>query len=165
LLITGADERTLDNQVFTINDTAVGVWFDQARQIENILQVLPDTTTIAVATGASPIEQFWLANLRRVYEPFTKRVTFEWLNDLSLEAMLKRVANLPPHSAIYYNHIHVDARGVRKRTIARSPVSMTLQTPPFLASSIAILALASLAVPSFPRNDLRAIARLSQCAF
>jgi hypothetical protein len=53
-----------------------------------------------------------LANLRRAYEPFTNRVTFEWLNDLSLEGMLKRVANLPPHSAIYYNHIHVNARGV-----------------------------------------------------
>jgi signal transduction histidine kinase len=112
LLITGADERTLDDLVLTINDTAVGVWFEQARQIENILQVLPDTTTIAVATGASPIEQFWVANLRRAFEPFTKRVRFEWLNDLSLEDMLKRVANLPPHSAIYYNHIHVDARGV-----------------------------------------------------
>jgi signal transduction histidine kinase len=112
LLITGADQRTLVDMALTINDTAVSVWFEQASQIENILQVLPDTTTIAVATGASPIEQFWVANLRRAYEPFTKRVRFQWLNDLSLEDMLKRVANLPPHSAIYYNHIHVDAGGV-----------------------------------------------------
>jgi len=87
LLITGADERTLNNQALTNNDTAVGVWFEQARQIENILQVLPDTTTIAVATGASPIEQFWLADLRRAYEPCKTRVTFEWLNDLSLDDM------------------------------------------------------------------------------
>ena len=112
LLITGADERALDDMVLTINETAVSVWFEQAGQIENILQILPDTTTIAVATGASPIEQFWVANLRRAYEPFTKRIRFQWLNDLSLEDMLKRVANLPPHSAIYYNHIHVDAAGV-----------------------------------------------------
>jgi hypothetical protein len=54
LLITGADERALDDLTLTINDAVVGVWFEQGRQIENILQVLPDTTTIAVASGASP---------------------------------------------------------------------------------------------------------------
>jgi hypothetical protein len=112
LLITGADERALSDLSLTSNDTAVGVWFDHAKQIENVLQLLPDTTNIAVATGASPIEQFWLANLRRAYEPFTDRVKFEWLNDSSFEDMLKRVARLPPDSAIYYNHIHVDAGGV-----------------------------------------------------
>jgi hypothetical protein len=73
---------------------------------------LPDTTTIAVATGASPIEKFWTEELRRAYQPFTNKVTFEWFNDLSLDDMVQRVARLPPHSAIYYNHIHVDARGV-----------------------------------------------------
>ena len=112
LLITGADERTLNGAVLTANDAAVTVWFDQAKQIENILQLLPDTTTVAVATGASPIENFWAEDLRRAYLPFTTKVTFEWLNDLSLDDMMKRVAGLPPHSAIYYNHIHVDARGV-----------------------------------------------------
>ena len=112
LLITGADERTLNGAVLTANDVAVTVWFDQAKQIENILQLLPDTTTIAVATGASPIEMFWTEHLRRAYQPFANKVTFEWFNDLPLDDMVKRVARLPPHSAIYYNHIHVDARGV-----------------------------------------------------
>jgi signal transduction histidine kinase len=112
LLITGADERTLNGAVLTANDAAVAVWFDQAKQIDNILQLLPDTTTIAVATGASPIEKFWTEDLRRAYLPFMTKVTFEWFNDLSIEDMMKRVARLPPHSAIYYNHIHVDARGV-----------------------------------------------------
>jgi signal transduction histidine kinase len=131
LLITGADERALNGAALTSNDTTVAVWFDQAKQIENILQVLPDTNNIAVATGASPIEKFWLENLRREYQSFTNRVTFDWLNELSLEEMLKRVATLPPRSAIYYNHIHVDARGVpqendralsRLREVARAPI-------------------------------------------
>ena len=95
LLITGAGERALSGAVLTSNDAAVAVWFDQIKQIENILQLLPDTKNIAVATGASPIEKFWLENLRREYQPFAHRVTFEWLNELSLEEMLKRVATLP----------------------------------------------------------------------
>src|SRR5262249_42010715 len=121
----------LREAVLTSNDTAVAVWFDQAKQIENILQMLPDTTNIAVATGASPIEKFWLEDLRRAYQPFTNRVTFDWLNELSLEEMLKRVATLPAGSAIYYNHVQVDARGVpqendrglaRLRELASAPI-------------------------------------------
>src|SRR5436190_8356484 len=112
LLITGADDRALNGAVLTANDAAVTVWFDQAKQIENILQLLPDTTTIAVATGASPIEKFWTEELRQAYQPFANKVTFEWFNDLSLDDMVQRVARLPPRSTIYYNHIHVDARGV-----------------------------------------------------
>ena len=93
--------------------------------------MLPDTKNIGVATGASPIEKFWLENLRREYQPFTNRVTFDWLNELSLEEMLKRVATLPPRFAIYYNHVHVDARGVpqendralsRLREVASAPI-------------------------------------------
>src|SRR5215467_14805264 len=41
LLITGADERTFNDAALTTYDTAVAVGFAQAKQIENILQVLP----------------------------------------------------------------------------------------------------------------------------
>jgi signal transduction histidine kinase len=131
LLITGADERAFSDAALTSNDAAVAVWFDQARLIDNILQVLPDTSNIAVATGASPIEKFWLEDLRRAYKPFANRVTFYWLNELPLEQMLRRVATLPPHTVIYYNHIHVDAHGVpyendraleRLREVASVPI-------------------------------------------
>jgi C4-dicarboxylate-specific signal transduction histidine kinase len=47
-----------------------------------------------------------------VSQPFGNRVTFEWFNDLSFEDMLKRVATLPPHSAIFYVDLRVDAAGV-----------------------------------------------------
>jgi hypothetical protein len=145
----------LSDVVLTSNDTAVAVWFEQAKQIENILQVLPNTTNIAVATGASQIERFWLRELRRAYQPFTNRVTFDWLNELSLEEMLTRVATLPPRSAIYYNHIHVDARGVpqengralsRLREVANAPSS---------ASSIAISGMALSVVLFSPPNGSR----------
>jgi signal transduction histidine kinase len=49
-------------------------------------------------------------------------VTFEWFNELSLEDMLKRAAVLPPHSAIFYADVRVDAAGVpheQDRVLAR----------------------------------------------
>ena len=112
LLITGADERTFNDAALTTYDTAVAVNFDQAKQIENILQVLPDTANIAVVIGDSPLENFWVEELRRAFQPFGNRVTFDWFNKLSLDDMVKRVVKLPPRSAIYYATVRVDARGV-----------------------------------------------------
>jgi hypothetical protein len=112
LLITGADERTLTGAVLNANDAAVTVWFDQAKQIENILQLFPDNHHYCCSTRRFSDREFCAEDLRRAYLPFATKVTFEWINDLSLDDMVKRVARLPPHSAIYYNHIHVDSRGV-----------------------------------------------------
>ena len=65
-------------------------------------------------------------------QPFTNRVTFEWFNELSLEDMLKRAAVLPPHSAIFYVDVRVDAAGVpheQERVLAR--LRETTNTPIF----------------------------------
>ena len=48
-------------------------------------------------------------------------MTFVWSNDLSFADMLKRAASLPPHSAIFYTLLSVDAKGViqdEERTLA-----------------------------------------------
>jgi signal transduction histidine kinase len=122
LLITGTDQRTFSDVPLTAEDTAVAVTVDLTKFVENILQVLPDTTHIAWAIGVSPSERFWTEELRRVSRPFANRVTFEWFNELSLEDMLKRAAVLPPHSAIFYVDVRVDAAGVpheQDRVLAR----------------------------------------------
>ena len=122
LLITGTDQRTFSDVPLTADDTAVAVTVDLTKFIENILQVLPDTTHSAWAIGVSPSERFWTEELRRVSQPFTNRVTFEWFNELSLEDMLKRAAVLPPHSAIFFADVRVDAAGVpyeQDRVLAR----------------------------------------------
>jgi signal transduction histidine kinase len=112
LLVTGADERTLRDAVLTAKDTAIAVAIEPEKQIESILQVLPETTTIAVVIGDSPLERFWVDELRLAFARFNDRVTFDWLNKLSFDEMIARVANLPPRSAIYYATIRMDARGV-----------------------------------------------------
>jgi signal transduction histidine kinase len=112
LLVGGADVRTYRAGAFNANDTAVAVSFDLPRLIENILQVLPDTTDIAVVIGDSPLERFWVEELRREFARFGNRVNFEYLNKLSFDQMVQRVAGLPPHSAVFYASVRVDAHGV-----------------------------------------------------
>jgi signal transduction histidine kinase len=137
VLVTGADERAYADTPLTANDTAVSVTFDQAVQIDHLLQVLPDTTDIAIAIGDSLLERFWVAELRRSFQRFETRVTFHWLNKMPAEEMVKRVITLPPRSAIYYATVRIDANGEpheedrvlgRFRDAARSPIFTYVDT-------------------------------------
>jgi len=51
------------------NDAAVIGSIDVTRIVENILQVRPETTTIAVVIGNSPVEKFWYTLLSKLFEP------------------------------------------------------------------------------------------------
>jgi signal transduction histidine kinase len=112
LVIGAQEQRVIRKDALTANDAVVSVTLDFSKWIENILQVLPDTSHIAWAVGASPLERTWTEEFRRASQPFANRVTFEWFNDLSFEDMLKRVATLPPNSAIFYVDLRMDAAGV-----------------------------------------------------
>jgi signal transduction histidine kinase len=112
LVIGAPDRRVINYGTLTSNDALIAVSLDFKEWIENILQVLPDTTHVAWVVGASPLERFWTEEFRRVSQPFTGRISFEWFNELRFEDMLKRVSALPPHSAIFYVDLRVDAAGV-----------------------------------------------------
>ena len=131
MLIAAADVRTYRADAFTAGDTAVAVSFDLPALIENILRVLPDTTNIAVVIGDSPLERFWVEEFRHEFARFGNRVNFEYLDKLAFDEMVQRVAELPPHSAIFYGSVRVDAHGVpqeedrallRLREVSKSPI-------------------------------------------
>jgi len=131
LLIAGTDARFVNDAALTTKDTAVASTIDIPKLIENILQVLPDTTNIAFAIGASPLERRWVEEVRHASQAFAHRVTFEWFNEVSVEEMVKRAGTLPPHSAIFYASVRVDAHGVpqeedrvlgRLRAAANAPI-------------------------------------------
>jgi PAS domain S-box-containing protein len=131
MLLAATDERHVNSATLATNDTVVAVANDPARMMENILQVLPETTNVVVAIGNSPLERFWLGELRREFEPFTNRVGLVWFNELSFTEMQRRAAAFPPRSAIYYAVLYVDAEGVahvgdraltRLHAVANAPI-------------------------------------------
>ena len=109
---TGLEQRRVPLDALTANDAVVAVAIDLNDAIASMLRLLPDTTSIAVVIGNSPIEKFWLKETHLAFQPFEGRVSFVWLNELSLEEMLQRVAVLPPRSAIFFVMLSVDAAGV-----------------------------------------------------
>jgi signal transduction histidine kinase len=80
--------------------------------VENILRVQPQTSTLAVVIGNSPIERFWVEQIRDSLEPIKNRVTLNFLNDLPFTEVLKRAATLPAGSAILYILLSPDVPGM-----------------------------------------------------
>ena len=112
VLVVAADKRRLSDGQLGGNATAVGISLDLPGIVENMVRLLPSTTTIAVVTGNSPFERFWLTEFRRDFQHFADRLRFEWLNELSFEEIRRRLAGLPPDAAILYALMLVDAAGV-----------------------------------------------------
>jgi signal transduction histidine kinase/ABC-type uncharacterized transport system substrate-binding protein len=110
-VLTAVDERRVQQLTLTGNDAVVAVRQNIGMLFGNILQVLPDTKTIAVVVGYSPNERFWVGAIATELERSKDRVRLLFFNDLSFEDMLNRAATLPPFSAIFWIQPQVDAIG------------------------------------------------------
>jgi signal transduction histidine kinase len=116
MVFTAVEQRRVQYEKLTENDTVVAVAHDFPAAFDNILRVLPLTKTIAVVNGTSPNETFWLEEMRRELAPLTGRVELRWYNEKSFEEILIDAARLPPHSAIFWHLMNVDAAGVAHET-------------------------------------------------
>jgi signal transduction histidine kinase len=110
VLLTTADQQSLNS--LNAEEAAIPVNVNFAASIENILNVLPDTTNIAVVVGNSAQEKVFFEQMRTAFQPLANRVMFTWFNELSFNEMMTRAAKLPIHSAIFWCGLIVDAAGV-----------------------------------------------------
>jgi signal transduction histidine kinase len=134
LVIAAVEQRRVRYSDMTENDVAVAVHSNFNAVFENMLRVLPETRTVAVVAGNSPLEKFWLEEIREESKRFESQVAFTWYNDLSFEEILKRAAALPPRSAIFWQMMNIDAAGVayegnaafgRLHAVANAPMFST----------------------------------------
>ncbi|MGZ9066942.1 MAG: sensor histidine kinase [Burkholderiales bacterium] len=111
-MLFASSQRHVQDAALTAYDTVVAIDVDLPGYVENIFRVLPQTTDVAVVLGASPLEKFWAAELRREFQPFTNRINFVWFDQHSFEQTKRLAATLPPRSAILYVFMLVDGAGV-----------------------------------------------------
>jgi signal transduction histidine kinase len=64
-----------------------------------------------VIIGSSPVEQFWLQQMKREFRRFGDRLQFSWTNDLSFDAIKQRSRTMPAQSAIFFALLSVDGKG------------------------------------------------------
>jgi signal transduction histidine kinase len=131
-LLATMDKRRLPEFGVPANTILVPLQLNLPWLIEDILQVLPSTTNIVVVAGVSPLERYWSAEFLRDCAPFTNRVTFTALNNLSLEAICRRTAALPPNTAIFFGIMLKDAANVpHEQESALVAVRATANAPIF----------------------------------
>ena len=112
MLLAAVELRRVEQSMLSEQDAVVGVRFDQVALVENILRLLPETKAIAIIIGNSPNERFWVAEQQRILGPLLKnKVELIFYNERPFEEILKEVASLPPHSAIFFQQLWVDGAG------------------------------------------------------
>jgi signal transduction histidine kinase len=112
LLMLAMDQRIAPVKHLKRGDSIVGVKTSPTQVLNGILALLPDTTAVAVILGDSPGERFWLDEVRKEFAPFENRVTFLWLNTLTLPEMRERVATLRQGTVVLYGLFLADAAGI-----------------------------------------------------
>jgi len=112
MLLAVVEVRRVEQSMLSEQDAAVGVRFDEAALIENILRLLPETKAIAMIIGNSPNERFWAAEQKRILGRLLEnKVALIFYNERPFKEILKEVASLPPHSAIFFLVLAVDGAG------------------------------------------------------
>jgi signal transduction histidine kinase len=112
VLFTTIEARRVQYSRMTDNDTIVAVTHRFLVLFESFLKISPETTTIAIVNGDSPNERFWKGEMIRELKSLEGRVDIRWYDNLSYEDTLKQLATLPPHAAIFWYQMVVDAAGV-----------------------------------------------------
>jgi signal transduction histidine kinase len=111
VLMAAVNQYRIDASALTDNDTVVAVNNDYLAVFESMLQVLPETKTVMVVIGNSPLEQRLREQTQRDLKSLEGRIKLRHTNDLSFEELLRSAATLPPHSAIFWHALVVDGAG------------------------------------------------------
>jgi signal transduction histidine kinase len=132
-VLAAIDERLVPRSLLRPGDAVVASHHNPTALVDNILRLLPETKTIVVVLGASPLERYWFGEFRKAFAPYAERASFEWLNDLSFAQMRKRVAALPPHFAVLYVMLETDAAGVPHERHAALASLIQVSTAPIFS--------------------------------
>ena len=112
MLLAAVELRRVEKSILSEQDAVAAERADYEALFGNILRLLPETKFIAIIVGNSPNERFWTAEHRRILGPLlANKVELIFYNERTFADILKEVASLPPHSAIFYQQLTVDGAG------------------------------------------------------
>jgi two-component system, cell cycle sensor histidine kinase and response regulator CckA len=64
-----------------------------------------------VVVGCSPVEKFWVDQLKQDFQPYRQRVEVDFLTGMTMTDVLTKVSELPPHSMVLNTFFFEDAKG------------------------------------------------------
>ena len=114
MLLAAVEQRRVDQSMLSEQDAVVAVRADYAALFGNIMRLLPETKAIAIIIGNSSNERFWISEHQRILGPLLgNKVELIFYNERPFAEILKEVASLPSHTAIFYQQLTVDGAGAR----------------------------------------------------
>src|SRR6266853_1349141 len=91
--------------------TGVASADEPARTLYLALRLQPDTKQVVIVVGNSPVEKYWLEQLKQDFSAYNQTLAVTYLTDLPMNELLRRVAGLPPHTVILSTFYFEDASG------------------------------------------------------
>jgi hypothetical protein len=99
------DEEEVRTRTRPADVIGVPIQMDLIGTLEFALRLQPEVRRVFVVVGSSGFDARWEVVARERFRPYESRVEFVYLSGLSMDDLLKRVANLPAQSIIQYLHI------------------------------------------------------------
>ncbi|MBW2149646.1 MAG: PAS domain S-box protein [Deltaproteobacteria bacterium] len=104
-------KRYLKTRTLKSEMTGVVVDLDIRGTREMALNIQPETRRVVVVSGTSQIARFFEEVTRRVVRGYENKIEFIYLCGLPMEDILKKVANLPKHTIVFYLWLFQDGSG------------------------------------------------------
>jgi PAS domain S-box-containing protein len=102
------DQHLIGDLTIPQHMTGVLTGFDFGKGVEAALTLQPDTQRVVVVGGTSQLDLRYLKQAREQFQPFEKRVQFEYLTNTPLEQIEKEISQLPPHTVVYFVMLYRD---------------------------------------------------------
>ncbi|HZZ90947.1 MAG TPA: ATP-binding protein [Usitatibacter sp.] len=111
VVFVGVDAATIAGKSLPANVTGVLVKRDFSRTVDDMLRLQPETRNAYVVLGAGPFDRYLEGFVRRDLKRFEDRISIRYLVGMDMDALLRRVAQLPPDSVVLYVTVFADAKG------------------------------------------------------
>jgi len=86
--------------------------FDIKGTLERALELFPDTRRLMFVAGSSDADRRIAAEAAHISSPWQGKLEFEYTTEMTFDAILKRVASLPPQSIIVFTQYNRDISGL-----------------------------------------------------
>jgi two-component system cell cycle sensor histidine kinase/response regulator CckA len=104
-------KRRIASNVAGRGITGVASTDEPNRTLDLALRLQPDTQRVVAVVGSSPLEKYWVDQLKHDFSAYRQTVEVTYLTGLTMNELLTRVAELPPHTVILSTFFFEDARG------------------------------------------------------
>lgn len=108
IVFVAVDEREARTRRIPPDVIGVPIHMDLEGTLTVALRLHPETRRVFVIAGSAPFDIEWSEVARRTFRTHESRVEFTYLIGLPMDELLRRVADLPAQSIIYYLNIHRD---------------------------------------------------------